>query len=126
MGRYDRYTKKEEEKEPSGINPVWRGIGCIMIILMPIMAYAGAIELVEANYINGWVPMPAEFATAVAIPYIGTIQNLYANLVVGVVLLVIGYGILTILYSILYSVMGPPKYGPTDAPPPRLTNARRR
>ncbi len=125
MGRYDRYTQKQEE-QPEGIHPIWRGIGCIMLILMPVMAYAGAVELVNANFANGWVPMPAEFAKAVDIPFLGTVRYLYAYIAMGLILLMIGYGILTILYSILYSAIGPPKYGPTDAPPPRRTRSRRR
>ena len=125
MGRYDKYSRKEVQ-ETKGIHPVWRGIGCVMFVLMPLMAYAGAVELVKANYKNGWVRMPTELAGTVTIPNIGSIQNLYAYLAVGLVLLVIGFGVLTILYSILYSVAGPPKYGPTDAPPPRRTKQRRR
>ncbi|MBL7164023.1 MAG: hypothetical protein ISS57_15610 [Anaerolineales bacterium] len=125
MGRYDRYTKRDVE-EQKGLHPIWRGIGCIMIILMPVMAYAGAVELVKANYQNGWVLMPAELASTVTIPYVGSIHNLYAYIAVGLILLVIGFGILTILYSIMYSALGPPKYGPTDAPPPRRPKRRRR
>jgi len=125
MGRYDRYTKRPETKQEA-LHPVWRGIGCFMIILMPVMSYAGAVELVKANYRNGWVRMPAEFSGNVTIPYIGTINDLYAYLAIGIVFLVIGFGVLTMLYSVLYSAVGPPKYGPTDAPPPRRPKKRRR
>ncbi|MBM3145388.1 MAG: hypothetical protein FJ010_10525 [Chloroflexi bacterium] len=124
MGRYDRFSRIQE-KEQQGMHPVWRGIGCILIVLMPVMAYAGAVELVKANYLKGWIRMPADLARTVTIPYVGSIQNFYAYIAVGILLLVAGYGILTILYSILYSVMGPPKYGPTDAPPPRRMKSRR-
>jgi len=117
---------RQDEREEKGIHPVWRGIGCVLLILLPVMSYAGAVELVKANYKNGWMVMPSDLAQTVAIPYIGYISHLYANLAVGVVLLVIGFGILTIIYSILYSTMGPPKYGPTDAPPPRKAKRRRR
>ncbi len=125
MGRYDRYSPRAVE-EKKGLHPIWRGIGCVMIIVMPVMAYAGAVELVKANYENGWVRMPSELSGRVTLPYIGTIQDLYAYLAVGVILLVIGFGVLTILYSIVYSLFGPPKYGPTDAPPPRKVKKRRR
>lgn len=125
MGRYDRYTKRDAETK-KGLHPIWRGIGCIMLILMPMMAYAGAVELVKANYKNGWVLMPFELAQTVTIPYIGSIQNLYAYIAVGLILLMVGFGVLTILYSIMYSTLGPPKYGPTDAPPPRRPKKRRR
>ena len=125
MGRYDRYSSIQQREE-KGIHPIWRGIGCILIIVIPMMAYAGAVELVKANYEFGWMRMPAELAQVVQIPYIGAVPNLYAYLAIGIVLLVIGYGILMIIYSIMYRAVGPSKYGPTDAPPPRRVKRRRR
>ncbi|MBC8508419.1 MAG: hypothetical protein H8D34_26480 [Chloroflexi bacterium] len=125
MGRYDRLAR-QSEREEKGIHPVWRGIGCVLFVLLPVMSYAGAVELVKANYRNGWFAVPSDLAQAVAIPYIGVISHLYAYLAVGVVLLVFGFGILTIVYSVLNTTMGPPKYGPTDAPPPRRPKKRRK
>lgn len=125
MGRYDRMAR-QNEREEEGIHPIWRGIGCILLILIPTMSYAGAVELVKANYANGWVAIPKDLAQTVVIPYIGAISHLYAYLALGVVLMVIGFGILTIVYSMMNTAMGPPKYGPTDAPPPRRTKKRRK
>ena len=127
MGRYDRYTKKPGEEPDSTIHPVWRGIGCFFVIIIPIMAYAGSSLLVDANLEGGWVRIPAELARTVTIPFLAVVVPfLYAKLAVAVLLTVLGFGILSIIYSIMYSAVGPPKYGPTDAPPPKRTKKKRR
>ncbi len=34
-----------------------------------------------------------------------------------IIFLFVGYGILAFLYSVLYKMAGPPRYGPFDVPP---------
>ncbi len=125
MGRYNRFDRTPMKERPWKIHPVWRGIGCVLIVLLPIMAYAGADVLIKSNLKNGWMAIPVELAGTIFIPFIGGIPYLYAKLLAGVVLLVIGYAILTIIYSLLFSAVGPPRYGPMDAPPPRKPKRRR-
>lgn len=127
MGKYDKYNPQSRMAErPWKIHPVWRGIGCLMMILIPIIAFAAAILVVEANIEQGWVPIPYDMAKTVAIPFIGEINNFLAILVVAILLSLIGFGILTIFYSIIYSSFGPPRYGPLDAPPVRRSHKARR
>jgi hypothetical protein len=53
-------------------------------------------------------------------------NNLIANLVFTVVVIVIIGGFMTILYGYIYSLFGPPKYGPMDVPPIRVKVKRYR
>lgn len=126
MGRYDRFSQAQEKKRPWKIHPVWRGIGCALLVILPVMAYAGAVELVRLNIEQRWVLLPAELMQTTTIPNLISVPHLFANLAVALVLLVIGYGILVILYSALYSMVGPGRYGPMDAPPPRRRKTRKR
>jgi hypothetical protein len=120
MGRYDRYTSRTPlDADNEGLHPIWRGIGCFMMVLFPVMGYAAASLLLEANLKNAWIRVPVEVAKTVVIPYVGAIPYLYAKLAVTLLVMVIGYGVLIIFYSAFYRVVGPPKYGPTDAPPPK-------
>jgi hypothetical protein len=98
-----------------------------MMILIPIMAYAGAVLLVQMNLEKRWLPAPALLMQTVTIPYLGSFPGLYANLLVTVVLSLIGFSVLTALYSLIYRMFGPPQYGPLDAPPGeyRYKNTRR-
>jgi hypothetical protein len=120
MSKYDNFSPRARgPARPWSIHPVWRGIGCIMMILIPVVAYAGAVLLVQENVKQGWLPVPIEFARAIDLPYLGTQPYLLANLLVALVLSLIGFGIFTMFYSFLYQLMGPSNLGPLDAPPVR-------
>ena len=41
----------------------------------------------------------------------------FGDLLIAGVFLLIGFALIMIVYSIIYSIMGPPRYGPLDAPP---------
>jgi hypothetical protein len=127
MAKYGVYGRQTPSKErPYAIHPVWRGIGCIMIVLIPIMAYAGGVLLVQANRARGWLPVPQAFARSVELPVLGSVPYLYANLAVAIVLALAGFVILTVLYAIFYRLAGPPSLGPTDASPEWGRSRRRR
>ena len=120
MSKYDKFNKGSRMQErPWKIHPIWRGIGCLMMILIPIMAYAGAVVLVQANLEQGWLPMPRELIQTVALPLLGEVKQFYAVVIVTALLMIIGFGVVTILYSLIYSAVGPPRLGPLDAPPVR-------
>jgi hypothetical protein len=81
------------------------------------MAFAGAKMLVQVNSRQNWVSIPKELAGSIIVPAIGRV--LYADLAVMIILIVIGFGLLTVLYALMYRLFGPPTYGPLDAPPQR-------
>ena len=110
MGRYT-VIKQAEKKHPE-IHPVWRGIGFILMIITPFMAFAGAMLLLDANKTNGWVQIPAQFYFPnFPIPDIGIIVFLF------VIMWVVLYAVLSLVTFLIYSMFGPPRYGATDLPP---------
>ena len=119
MGKFTQYEKPRKER-PWKIHPVWRGIGCVMLVLIPIMAYAGASLLLDANASNHWVPIPREFRGPAQYPY------LFAHLGVALLVSVLGFVAVVVFYSLVYRFAGPPRYGAHDAPPPRKYSRRRR
>jgi len=120
MGKF-RYTSMQQPKErPYKVHPIWRGIGCLMIILIPLMSYAGAVMLFDANTRNGWVPVPA-------IQYIPDQYAVLAwQLGLTLVLSILGFVLYFIVYSFLYRFVGPSRYGPLDSPPIRPRRKSRR
>ena len=72
------------------------------------------------------MPVPAEFARPISLPFLGSTPYLLAYLLVTVVLSLIGFGVFTALYSLIYSLVGPSQYGPLDSPPMRRSQQRRR
>jgi hypothetical protein len=116
MGRYSRsYVKQQSKSKPWKIHPIWRGIGFVLMVLLPIMSLAGAILLVRENFRQGWVNFPGWMLESFVLPSIGRV--FVADLLLTLVLLVIGSGVLTLGYGFVYRLVGPPRYGEYDVPP---------
>ena len=96
----------------------------MMIIIIPIISYAGADVLLETFRED--LPLPLELARSVTIPFIGTVDMLFAKIAVAVVIMIALFALLSIFYSILYSATGPGRYGPLDVPPERYVPAKKR
>jgi len=138
MGYSSRKYGKKSEERPWKVHPIWRGIGCFMAIIMPLMAWAGAEIFLKTNT---FITLPPELYRRVLIPLSeqGTIDSVslainnilsglgvtYGKIFFTVVFLFLGYGILSILYSIMYRVAGPPRYGKFDARPMPAPKRRR-
>jgi hypothetical protein len=101
MGRFQQYERQMSEDKKS-VHPIWRGLGFILMGVIAVMSYAGANLLVEANKTKGWISVPAGIQGGVS-----WAPDLYAELIVAIFLAFIGFGILTIVYSIIYRVSRP-------------------
>src|SRR5688572_1868294 len=133
MGKYTSYSRQKPKPRNLGVHPVVRGIGCIMMVVVPILAYGLAIMLVEYGAARGW-PIPREWLGRPTIPrfllgienlsplwnFLAAQNNLIANLVFAIALTVLIGGLMSIIYGYVYTLFGPPKYGPQDAPPVRV------
>jgi hypothetical protein len=129
MGKYVKYQRKTYERR-NETHPVWRGIGCLLMVIVPLMSYAGAVTLVNYGVGHGW-PFPPEFIGYIQFPDwvwnapvlpmlaapIANYPNLWAVLIVFLILLLLLSGVFSTVYSILYRITGPSKYSPLDAPP---------
>ncbi len=101
MGRYQQY-ERDTRDTTEGVHPIWRGIGFLLMGLITIMSYAGANLLVEANKTRHWIAVPYEIRGGVS-----WAPDLYAELIVTFFLIMIGFGIMTIIYSLIYKVTRP-------------------
>jgi uncharacterized membrane protein YidH (DUF202 family) len=115
MTKYMRPYQQSTQKPRRVVHPIWRGIGCVLIIMIPILSYAIASLVVEANNTQHWFQIPKEIANSLTIPGLGTVG--YTELALTVIIMVIGYGILTLFYALIYRIFGPSNLGPMDAPP---------
>ena len=108
MGNYSFKENKPLERKP---HPIWRGIGCIMMILNPVMAYFGMLLFMQLNSQNGWWRIPADLYVEYKDPLI---------LVKGIVFIVILF-VLFAAYSMIVffiqRIAGPKRYGVYDVPP---------
>ena len=63
MSKYKKPKAIEEKK----IHPIWRGIGCILALILPVLSYFLSIELVNYGLANEW-PIPRELLGYIHIP----------------------------------------------------------
>jgi hypothetical protein len=120
MTKYTQYARNAPAKpRPWKVHPVWRGIGCILMIIIPVLSYAISVELINANFVKGWIFIPGTLLRPIPLPYLRSIPILPATLIVTLLLMILGFGVLVSIYSLIYRFTGPPTLGPLDAPPER-------
>ena len=105
---------------PWDIHPIWRGIGCILFLISPFLAYLIADLLVQMNLEKGWYPISRELTRSISLPVVDKVlRHFFANLMVTALLLLLGCALIMVIYTIIYALIGPEKYGPLDEPPIR-------
>lgn len=129
MGKYARYARPIPERSRK-IHPIWRGIGCLLIVIVPLLSFAGAALLVNYGLSQGW-PIPPEWLGYIKFPdwvwkiqFLASIAGPIANynnpkavLVFCVIILVLLTGVYSTVYAFIYRGLGPPRYTAVDAPP---------
>ncbi len=109
MTRYGEV--KEDEIRKRKIHPIWRGVGFILIILIPIISYIGTLVLLETNMRNNWVVIPPSLLISGKDPY------LLLKIILTICLIFILGCLFTLITFFLTSIFAPPRYGPYDIPP---------
>ena len=111
MGKYNSYSSRPKEPIKREIHPIWRGIGFVMIILIPFMSYIGTLILLEENAKKGWFAIPRDWISPYIEPY------LFVKLIFTVVFIFIFYSIFLLITSLMNRILAPPRYTVYDAPP---------
>ena len=131
MGKYKSSISQQGPRTKEA-PPIWRGIGCLLIIIVPVLSYAAA-ELSFPFFLNQGV-IPREMLFTPRVPDWLWLAPVLAQIVQSIIgrygffaivvltflyILLIGT-IISIFYAFLYRILVPKRYGPMDAPPPRI------
>jgi hypothetical protein len=131
MGKYSRRVQVQEVKEDPTHGCLWRMIGFMLILIVPALSLLLASLTINSSlafYIPpqllGYPILPEElFSTdglATIFNPIANINNLYALLVIGALYTIILGSAISLVYAVLYRLVNPKRYGPMDAPPPKI------
>jgi hypothetical protein len=137
MSRYTTASQRKSAPTTPKTPAVWSGIGCLLMLIVPIISWMLASITVQLAVDQGW-PMPYQlmgfpvmpawlWSVPGFAPILGFIQsqpNLYAVLGLMVTYIVILGAILAFVYSAVYRFIGPPRYGPLDMPPAKAKVGR--
>lgn len=133
MGKYRSSVVKRTRTTMERPHAIWRGIGCLMMIIVPIISAAAGYETIQLGIRNGWA-IPPQLLGAPRLPEIfylssglrmvfgplTNIPHLYGYAVATIVYMMGIGGIVSVIYAIVYRLVGPPRYGPLDEPPPKV------
>jgi len=136
MTKYSSVRPRQAPK-PDRPHAVWRGIGCLMILIMPLMSFAAARIAIDYGLEHGW-PIPYQLLGTPALPdffydvpafmfLIGPITSwthFYAYAAGTLLFMMIFSGLLSFGYAAIYGLVGPSRWGPLDVPPPKGVKPR--
>ncbi len=127
--------KRPETADPrTYIHPIWNGIGCILVVLIPLVGWALSSPALNMATAQG-ISIPPELRSAVQMPLIplgdssiggGWVPLFYARLLFTAVLSVVVFTLLTLVYSLIYRASGGGKGDPFDMDMPQKPRRRRR
>ncbi len=133
MGKYTSMSRQKETPRVTGVHPIMKGLGCIMIIIVPVISYGAAILIVNLGIARGWSFPDGWLGTpqfhpllwnisglAYILSLLQTQNNLTANAVFALGISILIGGIMAVIFGYIYRIFGPPQYGPMDAPPMRV------
>lgn len=127
MGKYSKYSQPKTVKKE--IKPIWRGIGCILMVIVPVMTYGLMMLVTPLVAATGKIPpflmgkiqlapwvYETPFLSTLA-SYLYSANNLGLHAVVYLVMLLLVTGVTSLFYSMVYSLIGPTRYTEQDAQP---------
>ncbi|GAB4536911.1 MAG: hypothetical protein Fur0018_27660 [Anaerolineales bacterium] len=114
------------------IHPAWRGIGCILLAIIPFAAWEVGGMMLQIARARG-IPLSPELNNALYIPAmkIGDTELFpaaslpYAQILFALTTSVLLFAALTIVYSIIYRASGGGRGNPLDLPMPKKRRRRR-
>jgi len=127
MAKYQKFQRSTPKKQ--GLHPIWRGIGCILLVIVPLLSYW--LTTIFKPMILATGKVPYQLLGHVVLPdwaykyrilygisvYISSINDLGLNVIMFLVIALILTTISSLLYAAMYSVVGPTRYTELDAPP---------
>jgi hypothetical protein len=122
MGRDSwRFAAQERERaKRKRRNPIWRGVGFVLIVIITMIGYFCADWFLRANVSQQWIYLPPQLINPGDVPFLG--NGLLVKLATALLFMIFSYGFVTLLYGILFPI----QLGETDVPPLRRTGQRRR
>lgn len=105
-----------EKKE---MHPVWRGVGLVFIIVIPIISVALALLLVGQNMEKHWLDFPVDLLVK------GKDPLLLIKAILSIAFILVLYAIFTMITFLANRFFGPPTAGPYDVPNARFVKRKR-
>ncbi len=113
MERHSFFSKeRESNRKKNRIHPVWRGVGFVLMIFIPILSFLASGVILEYNQTEHWFPIPPEFV--INWP---TDPLILMKLFITVMLCFFAFAFFQLVTYMMFGLFGPKRYIPPDLPP---------
>ena len=120
-------TKSREEREREAWpHPIWRGVGIIMIFVLPILAFVISEELIK--YWEASIPgfaLPYQMRNTVDIPIYGEVNNFFGVLALAVIVTIALFALFSIVNALIYRATRSKNISVFEAPPVKYKKKRK-
>jgi len=101
------------------IHPIWRGVGFVMMIFIPVLSFLISTIVLEYNNTEHWFPIPKEFVINFG-PDHFILMKLFMTVVIGFII----YALFMVVTFFTTGIFGPPREKPVDVPRHHLKKSR--
>lgn len=114
QGNYEFRDKNVIRDRAKELHPAWRGVGCLLLILIAAGGYWFGGWFLQVNAENTWIYIPPVLFNP---PYFPAWlpSGLIVRLALGILFALFGYGLLSIFYAVFF----PLQAGEYDVPTPK-------
>jgi hypothetical protein len=112
--------QEKERRKRRKLNPVWRGVGCLLVVVFGSLAWYFSGWFLIANAANRWVFLPREAMNPPGLP-----DFFSGGMLVRIVLTVLALILSFTIVNFGYAVMFPLRPGETDVPPLKRDRRKR-
>lgn len=123
MSKYQTYRKPEQKRvDKYAVHPIWRGVGCLFAIGIPIFSFFVSSWIVNMNMTMHWFVIPKGFI--LDIKWLQMEPLLPTKLLGTVAISFVLYVVFLLITFLSDSLMGADKLGPMDASPEEFKRRR--
>jgi hypothetical protein len=101
------------------INPIWYGVGFLLLTVLGILGYLFSGWFLIANAQQGWIYLPPQVMVVPRLEFLP--PGVVVQFVVGLISMMLAFGVISFVYAILFPIQP----GETDVPPLKRRPGRR-
>lgn len=109
MPKNRMYVRDLENKKKREIQPIWRGAGCILIVILPLISYTISTIVIDNKKISTWIIIPKEIIVPKFSDPLILVKLLYT-----IIFIFILFFIIVAIVFFVNKVFGPSRRGPFD------------
>jgi hypothetical protein len=103
MMTFHSMKSKEDRERDTLPHPIWRGVGVVMIFVVPILSFVISDELIK--YWDANIPefiLPYELSRTIDVPIYGEVDNFFGVLALAVIVTIAFFSLFSVVNAIVY------------------------